>query len=155
MNNKLRGLKETGGLGRRRYWACINMLMWEEVIEGEVEVHPRDMGWEGMAEEMFRLQKISRGETYVYDELMALRDGAQSKDNEGGQEDGGRDYEEEAGTGAAALAGVGAQVMQGEYMLSRPLVSSEEGNDAEEADEEGGESQDGESAAQLEKGMLC
>ena len=30
--NKLKGLKETGGPRRRRYWARINMLMWEEVI---------------------------------------------------------------------------------------------------------------------------
>ena len=39
--NKLRGLTENGGPGRRRYWACINILMWEGAIEGEVGVHPR------------------------------------------------------------------------------------------------------------------
>ena len=47
--NKLKGLKETGGPGRQRYWACINMLLWEGAIEGDVGVHPRDMEWEGMA----------------------------------------------------------------------------------------------------------
>ena len=86
--NKLKGLKETRGTGRRRYRACIDMLMWEGVIEGEVGVHPQDMGWEGMAEEMFRLQRISRGKPYVYAELLALRDGAQSKESEGDQDDG-------------------------------------------------------------------
>ena len=60
------------------------------------------------------------------------------------------DYEEEAGTGAAA--GVGAQVRQGGHnvMLRQPLESSDETEEAEEADEGG----DRESAAQLEKGML-
>ena len=87
-----------------------------------------------MAEEMFRLQMISRGKTYVYNERLVLRDGAQSEDSE---------EEQEAGTGAAT--GVGAQARQGEHMLRQPLESSEEVEEAEEADEGGGKGQGTES----------
>ena len=69
--------------------------------------------WSGKAwqsEEMARLHTIIRGETYVCDDFLMLRDGTQDEDSEGEQEDGRRDHETEAGTGAAA--GVGAQVGQ-------------------------------------------
>ena len=53
--NKLKGLKGKG-IGRKRFWACIHMLMWEGAIEGNVGKHQQDMDWEGMAEEMVRLR---------------------------------------------------------------------------------------------------
>ena len=49
------------------------MLMCEGAIEGNVGKHQRDMDWEGMAEEMRRLQQIGRGDTYVFDEFLEMR----------------------------------------------------------------------------------
>ena len=84
------------------------MLLWEGAIEGDVGQHYRDMEWEGMAEEMYRLKMIGRGGTYVFDRSMMLRGsiGDSSDDSEKEPEDGGRDNEAEAETGAEA--GIGA-----------------------------------------------
>ena len=70
------------------------------------------MEWDGicMVEEMARLQAISRGETYVCGDFLMLRGEIHGNDSQGEPEDGGRDHETEAETGAAA--GVGAQVGQ-------------------------------------------
>ena len=53
---KLGGLTGNHGVGKRRFWACIRMLMWEGVIEGDVGKHYRDMEWEGMAEDLEMLR---------------------------------------------------------------------------------------------------
>ena len=121
------------------------MILWEGTIEGDVGVHPRDMEWKGMAEEMVRLQTINRGETCVRDDFLMLRDGTQDEDSEG-------DYETKAGTGAEA--GVGAQVGQGRQVLGQFMENSKGVDEAEEANEGIGEGRNGESAAQHERGLL-
>ena len=81
--NKLKGLHGKG-IVRKRFWACIHMLMWEGAIEGNVGKHQRDMYWEGIAEEMRRLQTIGRGDIYVFDEFLEMRGslGDSSEDSE-------------------------------------------------------------------------
>ena len=46
---------------RARFWACMHMLMWEGLIEGSVGKHHRDRDWDGMAEEVKRLQALGKG----------------------------------------------------------------------------------------------
>ena len=48
---KLGGLTGKHAIGKRRYWACIHILLWEGVIEGDMGQHYRDIEWEGMASE--------------------------------------------------------------------------------------------------------
>ena len=73
------------------------MLLWEGAIEGDVGQHYRDMEWEGMAEEMYRLQPIGRGDTYVFGRSIIARGslGDSPEDSEEEPEDGGRDHEVE------------------------------------------------------------
>ena len=56
--NTLAGLVEGDGAGRRRFWACMHMFKKEGLVRGNVGTHPRDESWEGMAEEMLRLQAM-------------------------------------------------------------------------------------------------
>ena len=44
--NKLKGLQGKI-IGRKRFWACMHMPMWEGAIDGSVGRHQRDMDWEG------------------------------------------------------------------------------------------------------------
>ena len=46
-----------------------------------------------MAEEIYRLQRVSRGQPRVCNQLLSLRDGAQSEDSDGEHKNVGRDYE--------------------------------------------------------------
>ena len=60
--NKLAGLVEGGGVGRKRFWACMYMFMKEGLVKGDVDTyvaaHSRDERWEGMADEMMTLQRL-------------------------------------------------------------------------------------------------
>ena len=56
--NKQAGLVEGGGAGRKRFWACIHMLMEEGLVQGEVGTQDRDERWEGMTDEMMALQRL-------------------------------------------------------------------------------------------------
>ena len=98
--HKLGGLKQTGGTGRKRFWACMNLLMREGFIEGEVGAHPVEMGWKDTAAEIERLiqvsQKLRRERLLEDGDLPALEDRVQSGDSEDEEENGGRDYEEAA-----------------------------------------------------------
>ena len=56
--NNLAGLVEGDGAGRRRFWACMHMFMKEGLVRGDVGTHTQDESWDGMAEEMLRLQTL-------------------------------------------------------------------------------------------------
>ena len=69
--------------------------------------HHRNRDWDGMAEEMRRLNALRKGETYVHNPEDQLRGSlGDSPDNsEDEAEDGGRDNAAPPGTGAEAGAG--------------------------------------------------
>ena len=54
--NKLAGLVEGDGAGRARFWACMHMFMREGLVSGDVGAHHRDESWNGMADEIRKLQ---------------------------------------------------------------------------------------------------
>ena len=104
---KLGGFAGDHGVAKGTFWACIHMLMtlWEGALslEGDdiVGKHYQDMEWEGMPEEMRRLQEIIRGGAYELGRV-AIRMGSIEDSPEDSEEDGGCDNEGEAETGAAA-----------------------------------------------------
>ena len=89
-------------MGRARFWACIHMLMREGLIDGSVERHHRDKSWDGMADEMRRLQAM-----HTHPPLSPLRDDLQDSPevSEEEAEDGGREIAAAPGTGAEAETG--------------------------------------------------
>ena len=105
--NMLQMPKKTGCIGRTRFWACINMLMMEGVIEGEVGKHPAEMGWADTAAEIEGLKQIRREQPLLDGEALALEDGVESEENDDEEENGGRDYE--AATGAAVQEQTGEE----------------------------------------------
>ena len=58
--NKLAGLVEGDGAGRVRFWACMHIFMREGLVSGDPDVgtHHRDESWDGMADEMRKLQTL-------------------------------------------------------------------------------------------------
>ena len=83
------------GEGRKRFWACMNILMMEGCIEGEVRVYPAEMGWQDTVAELERLNYMDEtggpprfqqaGDTLTPEE------GAQGSNSEAEAENGGRD----------------------------------------------------------------
>ena len=59
--HKQAGFVEGGGRGVRRFWACMHMFQEEGLLVDKdrgLEGRDRDLSWDGMAEEMARLQGI-------------------------------------------------------------------------------------------------
>ena len=118
--NKLAGLVGRG-VGRLRFWACMHMLRRDGLLLGDVERHHRDRSWDGMADEMRRLQAMN-----TCPPLGPLREDLQDspevseEEAEGGERD------------DAAAPGTGAEAEAGQLMIPGVLEEEVMGGDAAE-----------------------
>ena len=112
--NKLAGLVEGDGAGTRRFWACMHMFMKEGLMIGDVGTHPRNKSWDGMSEEMSRLQAL----------------GPHWRSGQGVED---RPYSPvDIQEAIAAAPGTGAGAEAGQLMMLEGLEEEVEGGDAAE-----------------------
>ena len=112
---------EGGRAGRKRFWACMHMFMREGLVSGDVGTHHRDESWDGMADEMRKLQTL--GPNWRLGQMVEdLHDSPEVRVEEA--QDGGREI--------AAAPGTGAEAEADQLMMLEGLEEEVEGGDAAE-----------------------